>query len=92
MALRAHRITHSRPLNNKWYKYTKKDTGLKMSNLRAVEYAREILQTEAAINTTLSDKLRRSLRQTAHKKRAELLYYCKCLGLSVKETYRLAKE
>lgn len=58
---------------------------------KAVEFAREILRKEKAINLTDSDKLKRDYRVSLHRDRGDLLYYCQCRGLSVKEVYRQAQ-
>ena len=59
---------------------------------RAVEFAREILRKENAINTTGNDSLKRDYRMSVHRDRGDLIYYCHCKGLSVKEVYRLARR
>ena len=56
----------------------------------AVEYARAILDTESAINKTESEKAKRDYRLSAHRQREELLYYCTCNSLSIKEVFRMA--
>ena len=59
---------------------------------KAVEFAREILRKEKAINVTKSDKLKRDYRASLHRDRGDLLYYCHCMGLKVEDVFRLARE
>lgn len=59
---------------------------------QAVEFAKEILRKEKAITVTKSDKLKRDYRTSVHRDRGDLLYYCKCNGLSIKEVFRLARR
>lgn len=58
---------------------------------KAVEFAREILRKEKAINETNSDKLKRDYRLSLHRDRGDLIYYCHCMGLSVRDVYREAR-
>lgn len=58
---------------------------------RAVEFAKEILRKEEAIQETKSDSLKRDYRIAVHRDRGELIYYCHALGLSVREVYRIAR-
>ena len=66
--------------------------GQKTALKSAVEYAAEILEIEAAINEAEDTRQKRECRLAAHKKREELVYYCRRLGLSVKEVFRLARK
>lgn len=58
---------------------------------KAVEFAKEILRKEKAINVTKSDKLKRDYRASLHRDRGDLAYYCACKGLSVKDVFREAR-
>lgn len=58
---------------------------------KAIAFAKEILRKENAINITKSDKLKRDYRASLHKDRADLLYYCNCHNISVKEVFKAAR-
>lgn len=59
---------------------------------KAVEFAREILEKERQIAVTKSDKAKRDFRISVHKDREELVYYCACKHLSVREVMREARR
>jgi hypothetical protein len=58
----------------------------------AVEFAQEILRKERAINVTKSDKLKRDYRTSLHRDRGDLLYYCQCHNISVREVFEIARR
>lgn len=59
---------------------------------QAVEFAREILEKERQIAITKNDKAKRDFRISVHKDREELVYYCACKHLSVREVMREARR
>ena len=58
----------------------------------AVKFAEEILRKEKALQITKSDKLKHDYTASLRRDRGELLYYCKCRGLSVREVYAHAVQ
>lgn len=49
--------------------------------------AREMKRKEKAIAETKSEKLRRDYTISLSRDRKELRYYCKCIGISMKDVF-----
>lgn len=59
---------------------------------QAVEFAKEILRKEEDIRISKSDRLKRDYRLAINRDRDDLIYYCHCKGLSVRDVYREAQR
>lgn len=59
---------------------------------QAVEFAKEILRKEEDIRISKSDSLKRDYRIAINRDRNDLIYYCRCKGLSVRDVYREAQR
>lgn len=57
---------------------------------KAVEFAKEILRKEKAVQKSKSNKLKRDYNKGITSEKEELEFYCKCKGISVSEVYKMA--
>lgn len=58
---------------------------------KAVEFAREILRKEKALGVTQSKKLKHDYSTSLRRDRGDLIYYCQCKGISVRDAYTKAR-
>ena len=57
---------------------------------KAVEFAKEILRKEKAVQKSESNKLKRDYNKGIASEKEELEFYCKCKKISISEVYEMA--